>query len=66
MIYELKPTPRLPVLVRVFTDAGEIIEHLARSTRAAAGYVEYHVREGYWYGAVVRIEYEYYKNYRVF
>ena len=63
MSYEFKVSPRFPVLVRVFTDAGEIVEHLARSFRAAAGYVQYHVQEGHWFGQVVRVEYEYYAGY---
>lgn len=64
MYYELKVSPRLPVLVRVFTDAGEIAEHLARSTKAAAGFVSYCIQEGYWFGKPVRVEYEYYEGYR--
>ena len=64
MSYELTLSARLPVLVRVFTDAGEIIEHLARSTSAAAGFVRHHAEEGYWYGQPIRVEYHYYKNYR--
>ena len=63
MSYELTLSARFPVLVRVFTDAGEIIEHLARSTSAAAGFVRCHVEEGY-FGRPVRVEYHYYKNYR--
>lgn len=62
MSFEMKVSPRFPVLVRVFTDCGEVIEHLARSPRAAMGYVQYHVREEHWYGSVVHMEFEYYSN----
>lgn len=64
MSYELKLSPRLLVLVRVFTDSGEIVEHLARSVGAALGFVRYCSNEGYWYGKPIHIEYEYYSGYR--
>ena len=63
MSYELKVSARFPVLVRVFTDAGEVVGHLARSARSAEGYVRYHVQEGHWFGQVTRVEYEYYTGY---
>lgn len=64
MFSDFKVSPRLPVLVRVFTDAGEIIEHFARSVKAANGFISYHVQEGYWFGKPVRVEYEYHNKYR--
>ena len=55
---------RRPVLFRVFTDAGEIVEHFARSLGAAQGWFSHCVAEEYFFGAPKRVEYEFYKGYR--
>ena len=64
MFYDVKPSLARPVVVRVFTSAGEIIEAAHRSTSAALGYIRHAVSCGYWFGKVMRVEYEYYKGYR--
>lgn len=55
---------RWPVLIRVLTTDGEIIEHVARSLRAAQGWLAHCVAEGYWYGKPHRVEYEFWAGYR--
>ena len=63
-MFNFETSARFPVLVRVYTDAGEIFEHLARSMRAAQGWFAHCMTEGYWYGKPQRIVYEVYKGYR--
>jgi len=64
MSFNLELSARFPVLVRVYATEGEVIEHLARSIRAATGFVAHCTRNGYWFGELKRVEYEIYKGYR--
>lgn len=64
MPYNYELSTRWPVLIRVYTDAGEIFERVTRSLRSAQGWLAHHAAEGYWWGKPVRVEYEFYEGYR--
>ena len=64
MSYSYELTARFPIMVRVYTSAGEIAEHRARSLRAAQGWLAHCAAEEYFEGHPVRVEYEFYEGYR--